>query len=400
MAAAVWDAVIVGARVAGSVLACHLARRGHRILVLDRATFPSDTLSTHFFDPLTTARLSGLGILDAIERCGAPAIRRARFAAPEAHVEFTGRFAPPLGVAGGYCIRRVTLDAMLVQAARTAGAEVREGARVTDLLWYEGQAGGVRWTDAGGRERAEPAQVVIGADGRYSSVARWVRAPSTATNAAAAPVYYAYFSGMAGPRDTVEVLHGARRTMLVFPTDGELTCVAVTLPQTEAGAYRADHERRFRADLGAIPELAGRLAGAERRGPVRGATDLDGHVRTPIGPGWALVGDAGVHVHPITARGIGLAVRDAELLAEGLAAALEGLRPPEDALAEYQALRDHEAVPAYHRSFAAAATAGAPPSSARITRWRSLAAAPDAASDRAVNGGALDVAVMAPQDEC
>src|SRR3712207_9507344 len=120
-----------------------------------------------------------------------------------------------------------------------------------------------------------------------------------------------------------EVLHTRRRDYLLLPTNDGLTCVLVALTQEELNAHRARHERNFLADIEAVPELAERFAAAERVGPVRGATDLDSYLRVPIGPGWALVGDAGAHIHPVTARGISLAVRDAELLGDALADALD-----------------------------------------------------------------------------
>ncbi|MER3420367.1 MAG: hypothetical protein C4290_07515, partial [Chloroflexota bacterium] len=260
MATAVWDAIIVGARCAGAVTALCLARRGFRVLLLDRARFPSDTLSTHFFGRETVVRFADLDLLDPILATDAPPLRRMRVAAPDAGVEFTGRFRPLLGFDAGYCVRRLLLDDVLVRAARAAGVEVREGTTVTGLIWREGQVGGIVARDRQ-RTYVERASVVIGADGRHSWVARWVRAPTALAAPAAAPCYYAYYRDLAGPRDAVELLHTERRTYLLFPTNYGLSCVLVSLPQDEVGAYRMQHERNFEADLRAVPELAERLAG-------------------------------------------------------------------------------------------------------------------------------------------
>lgn len=379
MATQVWDAIIVGARCAGAVTALGLARRGHRVLVLDRASFPSDTISTHNFGRETTVRLAGLGLLEEIEAVGAPPLRRLRLGSLDQGAEFTGRFQPMLGVDAGYCIRRIRLDEILVRAARAAGAEVRERTTVTGLVWEDGQAGGVTAQGGRGREYKELAQVVIGADGRYSRVARWVRAQAYAHAPPLTPTYYAYFRGATGPRDTIEFLRTTRRDYLLLPTDGDLTCALVALTQEESGRYRAAHERNYLADLMAVPEIAERFGGAERVGPVRGAADLESYMRVPIGPGWVLVGDAGVHVHPVTARGIGLAVRDAELVAEALSAALSGLRDPGEALMEYHRLRDAEDEPAYRQALAAASQTGTPVPEQTLRLWSALAALPDAA---------------------
>ncbi len=384
MSTAVWDAVIVGARCAGAVTALCLARRGFRVLLLDRARFPSDTLSTHFFGRETVLHLADLDLLDPILATGAPPLTRLRVAAPGAGVAFTGRFRPLLGYAAGYCVRRTLLDDILVRAAGNAGAEVREGTTVTGLIWCDGQVGGVV---ARHRQRAyvERAQVVIGADGRHSWVARWVRAPTELSAPPTAPCYYAYYRGLAGPRDAVELLHTERRVYLLFPTNEGLTCALVALPQGEVGAYRVQHERNFEADLRAVPELAERLAGAERVSPVRGATDLESYLRVPAGPGWLLVGDAAAHVHPLTARGIGLAVQGAVLLAEALAAALAGLRSPAEALAEYHRIRDASIRPAYTEALRAAERVGQPLPPSLLRLWSLLAHDANAA-DRYVSG--------------
>lgn len=390
MVADVWDAVVVGARCAGAVTALCLARRGYRVLALDRAHFPSDTLSTHFFGRETVLRLAELDLLDPILATGAPPLTRMRVAAPDAGVEFTGRFRPLLGYTAGYCVRRLLLDDILVRAARAAGVEVREGVTVTGLIWHEGQVGGVLAQDRH-RRYVERGRVVIGADGRHSWVARWVRTPAYRAAPATAPCFYAYFRDLAGPRDTVELMHTERRDYVLFPTNDGLTCVLVALPQDEVGTYRGHHERNFEADLRAVPELAQRLGSAERVGPVRGATDLESFLRAPAGAGWLLVGDAAVHVHPITARGIGLAVRDAMLLAEALATALEGLRPPAEALAEYHHLRDLESQPTYEEALRAAERVGQPPPPALLRLWSALAYHADAA-DRYVSGELRHVA--------
>lgn len=383
----IYDAIIVGARVAGSVTAIALARRGHRVLLLDRARFPSDTLSTHSFGRETTLRFGELGVLDEIEAAGAPPIRRMRMVAPDEGVEFSGRYAPYSGIDAGYCLRRVVLDEILIRAARAAGAEVREGATVIDLLREDGQVGGVAIQAGDGKPYAEAGQVVIGADGRHSRVARIVGAQGYASAPALAPTYYAYFGGVTGPRDAIEVLHTAKRDYFLFPADGDLTCVAISLPEEDQGSYRIAHERQFVADLRAVPELADRFAGARQQGSLKGAADLESYMRVPYGSGWLLAGDAGVHIHPVTARGISLAVRDGMLLAEALGDALDGRRDPGEALAEYHALRDAESGPAYAQALGAAMRVGKPLPPPLLALWRALAALPDEADAYASRGG-------------
>lgn len=380
-----YDVIVVGARCAGAVTALSLARRGHRVLLLDRARFPSDTLSTHNFDREATRRFRELGVLDAIVATGAPALRRMRFVAPEAGVEFTGTYDLLDGIDAGYCVRRLKLDAILVRAAQAAGAELREATSVSGLVWEDERVVGVQARTAGGSTEAVQARVVVGADGRHSRMAHWVQAPTTRHDPALTPAYYGYLRGIPGPRDRMELFHGERRDYLLLPTDDELTCALVALTQAELPEYRTDHTAHYLADLRAVPELAERFAAAELVGPVQGATDVESYMRVPWGPGWALVGDAGVHVHPVTARGIGLAVHDAMLLAEALAAVLAGTQTADAALGNFQQARDAHSGPAYDEALGMARLTGRPLPPPLRALWAALGQLPEDA-DRFVNG--------------
>src|SRR4051794_21785434 len=160
------DAVVVGARCAGSAAAIALARAGRRVVALDRVRFPADTISTHLLWPGGLAEVQALGALGRVAALGAPPLGAALAAAGE--LEVRGDFTPVDGIAHAMCVRRTGLDAALVATARDAGAEVREGVRVTGLVSAGGRVAGVRCDD-GGELRAP---LVIGADGRRSTVAR------------------------------------------------------------------------------------------------------------------------------------------------------------------------------------------------------------------------------------
>ncbi|MBI2756907.1 MAG: NAD(P)/FAD-dependent oxidoreductase [Chloroflexi bacterium] len=385
----VWDAIIVGARIAGTATAIGLARRGLRVLMLDRAAFPSDTLCTHYFQRDVAIQFARLGVLDEIEATGPPPLRKVRTVAPDDGIEFTETMQQLGGVDAGYCVRRSVLDDILVRAARAAGVEVREHTTITGLIWEDGQVGGVEAEETNKRGYKEPARVVIGADGRHSRVARWTGAHTYERAPALAPHYYAYFRGVAGDGNAVEWFHTARRRYALLPTNDGLSCVSVALPQHEIGPYRDAIERSLLADLRLVPELADRLAGAERVGPVRGTGDIDSHLRVPAGPGWLLVGDAGAHIHPVKTRGIGLALHDADVLAEALSASLAGERAPDEALADYHRLRDVERERLYQEALAAAWMIGRPLPSEVLEAWAALAQQPDAAT-RWVNGRVRD----------
>ena len=166
-----YDAVVVGARCAGSPTAMLLARKGYKVLVVDRATFPSDTLSTHVLHPPGVAQLMKWGLLDRLTATGCPPIDTYGFD----FGSFTLSGAPGTAESPvAYCPRRTVLDKLLVDAASEAGAEVREGFTVDDIVIDDGRVVGIRGHAKDGRSVTEHARVVIGADGRYSHVAQAV----------------------------------------------------------------------------------------------------------------------------------------------------------------------------------------------------------------------------------
>jgi flavin-dependent dehydrogenase len=252
---------------------------------------------------------------------------------------------PSDGVAEGYAPRRTVLDRLLVEAAAEAGAEVRTGFPVDELVFEDGAVVGIRSGDS-----VERAKVVIGADGRNSFVARTVGATSYDERPGLACAYYTYWGGVDGgdvelyPREGRMVMGGAR-------TNDGLQIVIVFWPRTEFHAVRGNVERSFQEALALASPLAERLAAGERADRFYGIGDLPFYYRKPFGPGWALVGDAGYHKDPITAQGLTDAFRDADLLADALDAGFTGARPLEDALAEYEQIRNGETRGLYELTY-------------------------------------------------
>jgi flavin-dependent dehydrogenase len=338
-----YDAIVVGARAAGSPTAMLLARKGHRVLLVDRATFPSDTVSTHYIHQPGVARLRRWGLLDRLVATGCPPSRSLVFdVGPFA---LTGTPLPSDGVAEAYAPRRTVLDAMLLAAAVEAGAEARTGFPVDELVFEDGAVVGIRSGDT-----VERARVVIGADGRNSFVARAVQAPEYEARPGLACAYYTYWGGVEGgdvelyPREGRMVMGGAQ-------TNDGLRIVIAFWPKDEFHAVRADVEGSFRDALALAPPLAERLATGERADRFYGIGDLPFYYRKPYGAGWALVGDAGYHKDPITAQGITDAFRDADLLADALDAGFTGTQPLDDALAEYERIRNEETRPLYELTY-------------------------------------------------
>jgi flavin-dependent dehydrogenase len=347
-----YDAIIVGARCAGSPLALLLARHGHRVLLVDRATFPSDTLSTHYIHQPGAACLDRWGLLPQVVASGCPPVRTLAF--DVGPFRLTGE-PPPAGGVGDACApRRTVLDTILLEAAAAAGAEVRTQFGAGELVFEDGVVTGIRRGST-----VEKARIVVGADGRNSFVARAVAAPAYEDRPGLTCAYYSYWGGVPDgpvelyPRNGRMVMGGAR-------TNDDLMIVIAFWPKDEFHAVRADVERSFGEALALAPQLEERLAAGERADRFYGIGDLPFYYRRPYGPGWALVGDAGYHKDPITAEGITDAFRDAELLADALDAGFTGSRPLEDALADYEQRRNEASRPLYELTYEFASLA--PPS--------------------------------------
>lgn len=337
-----YDVVVIGARCAGAPLAMLLARSGHRVLLADRAHFPSDTLSTHWILAPGVTLLADWGLLDRLAASGCPPITKLRLTS--AGTVLAGTPATPDGPAVTYAPRRTILDALLVDAAREAGVTVRQGMAVRDVLWRDGAVAGVIGQVADGPPVIERARVVVGADGRNSTIARAVGAGIAVDRGVLAATAYGYWSGV--PTDEAEIEVRPEAGISFWPTHAGLTVVTLTLPRhVFRGGGGA--ERVYTHALRTIPDVAGRLRGGRLEGRVHGAANLRNFYRVSHGPGWALAGDAGHHTDPIGARGISGAFADAGNLAAAIDAGLRGTMAMDRSLARYEARRNAERAAAF-----------------------------------------------------
>jgi flavin-dependent dehydrogenase len=332
-----YDAIIIGARTAGSPTAMLLARKGYRVLAVDRATFPSDTLSTHVIHAPGVAALRRWGLLDRLTATGCPPITGYQF--DFGPIRVSGTTKPVDGIDVAYAPRRTVLDKILVDAAREAGVEVREEYNVDELLVEDGTVVGIRRGD-----REDRARIVIGADGRNSHVARAVGAEEYDTKPRLQYSYYTYFSGL--PTDQLETYIRPDRGFGVAPTHDGLTMVVCGWPYAEAQAYKADVEANFMATMELVPDFAVRLRRAERQAPFLGGA-VPAWFRKPYGHGWALVGDAGYNKDPITAQGISDAFLDAERCTDAINQCFQDGKPYNDAMSAWHQERDAKAMPIY-----------------------------------------------------
>jgi 2-polyprenyl-6-methoxyphenol hydroxylase-like FAD-dependent oxidoreductase len=357
MATTAYDAIVVGARCAGSPTAMLLARRGYKVLVVDQATFPSDTISTHLIHPPGIEALNRWGLLEKVVATGCPPIHTYAFdVGPFVISGSPGTEATPVS----YAPRRTVLDKLLVDAAADAGAEVREGFMVEDVVVDGGgRVTGIRGHARGARSVAEHARVVVGADGLHSVVARAVGPAQYNEKPPLEAGYYTYWSGLP-MNGRFEAYDRGDRAWAAWPTNEDLTLVVVSWPIVEFEKNKQDVEGHYLRSLERAPAFFERLGGAKREERFAGMA-VPNFFRKPFGPGWALVGDAGYNKDFITAQGISDAFRDAELCAEALDEPLSGPGSFDAAMARYQATRDDHVLPLYEFTCQFAMIAPSPP---------------------------------------
>ncbi len=327
-----YDVVIVGARCAGAATALLLSRTGLKVLVVDKSRHGSDTLSTHALMRGGVLQLERWGILDAIRRAGTPAVSTTTFHYGNESIEIA--IKPRDGIDALYAPRRTVIDPILADAAAEAGAEILRGPRVVDLLrTSDDRVRGVVIESRPGHRQPVTADLVIGADGVRSTVARLVDAPVIRQGRHAAGVVYGYWEGL-----DLQGYHwhfGRKVSAGAIATDGGTLVFAGVPDERFSKEVRFDPGGSFFRVLGETsPALADEVAGARQTGRFRGYAGQAGYLRQSWGPGWALVGDAGYFKDPITAHGITDALRDAELLSRAVPAATG------EAPADYQSIRD------------------------------------------------------------
>jgi flavin-dependent dehydrogenase len=341
-----YDAIVVGARVAGAATAMLLARRGFEVLLVDRARFPGEIPHGHYVHMHGPPRLAAWGLLDRVLATGCPPITSITMDLGD--FPLTGRGLVVDGVPVGVAPRRAALDQVLVDAAIEAGAQFRDRSPVHELTFDGDRVTGIR----GRGGLTERARIVIGADGRNSRVANRVNAPIYAAHPTLACWYFGYWSGVAS--EGLEMYGRDHRMIFAHPTNDGLFAVFVGWPIAELPAIRSDIEAQMMAVIDRVPDLAQRIRCGRREERIYGAAQLPNFLRKPYGPGWALVGDAGCHKDPVRALGICDALRDAGLLADSLTASLSGGPAEAQALREYERSRNEATMDDYKANLRAA----------------------------------------------
>lgn len=347
-----YDVAIVGARVAGSITAALLGDACVRVLLVDAARFPSDTISTHFFRGAgLVGTLRRLGVLDEVRALGAPPLfHQYTYASGSAEPEI-GPPQDPGDVGFALSVRRLGLDRILLERARrTPGVDVRDGAPVRSLVRDDaGRVTGLALQVDGGTTLIS-ARLVVGADGRGSFVARSVGAAVERTEPATRAMYFRYLRGFAprnGAHDGPEFSFSGDELVYAFPSDDGVTCLAISINLAAFERFRAAPEAAFDERVRVHPGLRDRIVAAVPDGRILGSGPKDAVIRTPVGPGWALVGDACLHQDPWTGLGMDNAATQASMLAEAADAWLRGGTPEAEAMDTYRTRRDLAALPGF-----------------------------------------------------
>lgn len=337
-----YDAVVVGARCAGSPLAARLAEQGWSVLLVDREPPPADTLSTHCLFPNTMARLRELGALQRIE--AEHQLNPVRYGVRILGSEMVGEFTPIDGFDRSYGITRPVLDKALLEVAVAAGAETRFGAKVTGLLGAGSEAEPVRGIVLEDGEEIE-ARWVIGADGRASTVAKLLGLEKERPLAGEMAFMFGYWRGLPeSDRFFIDVIE--QGSLAWMPCEDDLSILILGLDPELTRGTQEQRQRQFRASAGAFDWFEGLAVDTHKQvGPIHLApeTMLRGFFRQPTGPGWALIGDASHFKNPSTAQGISDAIEQSLHVAAGL---LDG-----ENLDGYEAWRDDRAREHYEWSF-------------------------------------------------
>ncbi|UFJ42393.1 NAD(P)/FAD-dependent oxidoreductase [Brevibacillus humidisoli] len=338
-----YDFIIVGARCAGAALACFLGHSGYKVLLIDKYESPGPTLSTHIIGEIDVYDL--LGIREKMETAGAPQMKRMRVDL-EGSVMESDMITTPRAIS----LRRELFDAILLEKVYDfSSVTVLLTTRATDLLVQHNQVCGVACQQTDGSSLTFYARAVIGADGRDSLVARAVRAEMMqTTDENHLDVVYAYLANVDPlPLPTVEWYWHGQDVTICNPIDQGLHCIALMMPSEVLSGWKDSLIQRYLERISRLQTLRPRLRRAEIAGRIRGVRKLVSYVRKPYGSGWALVGDAGAHLHPIAGVGIDNAVCSAQYLAEELDHYMTGKKTWQQAMEAYQHRRDERIVPQY-----------------------------------------------------
>jgi flavin-dependent dehydrogenase len=346
-----YDAVIIGARCAGSATAIGLARAGRRVLMIDRVSFPSDTLSTHVNFPSAVAEVQALGALERVLESNPP---QCHYGMVEADgFRCLSAWEPVDGIDYGICVPRTEFDHALVRTAvEDWGVELRERTSVVDVIWADDRVVGARLRGPDDVEYEVRSKLLVGADGRRSTVARLVGSerPYRGSNNGRACAFFYMDDPKVGTewRDRLIQLRRGPTHALIFPCPDDRVLCLFMGPKEDIPRFRADPMAMWHEMLRENPAVAERLAGATNISKLRSADDNPSFFRRSSGPGWILAGDAGHFKDPIIGQGMRDAMRFGRLWGEAAAPVLDNPAELDRTMRAVEARRDRECLATYH----------------------------------------------------
>jgi len=339
-----FDAIVVGARAAGAPLAMNLARGGRRVLAVDRTALPGPPRPAEALMGRAVFRLQRWGLLEALQATNVPPMRRVTMTCGEGAIDLPLRDDLP-----AYCPRRDILDAILVKAARDAGVEVREGVTITGILRdTNGRVTGIEGIGPDGEPVREEAEILIGADGRKSAIAKAVHANTYNERPGRTCCFFSTWSHVAVEGIEAYFLRGC--AIIVYPTNDGRTSLGALFPVEQYEEIKPRIEEVLKEKLASLPGLALRLKAGVHDGTWWGYRWPGSYYRDICGPGWALAGDAAYLKEPLLGQGVNDAFRDADQVSRAILECGTG-----DALAErlreYQKHRDRITAFIYDASY-------------------------------------------------
>ena len=339
--------IVVGARCAGAPLATLLARQTVNVAVVEQAAFPKDTLSTHIFQAPAINFLRRLGVLDRIHQTGARSYSRVDLRQEDFRARFPVSGRP--GDDGAFMsVRRFVLDPILLDAATCAGAQTFMSTTVVGLIRDGDRVVGVRTRSRDG-ERTLTARLVVGADGRNSTIATLAGARKYNVTPGQRFAYWRFFADAdPGPEPGVVYHRWDGRFVIAMPADSGLYQVILLPDRRFLGEFRKDRESAFMRHARACAPVAAALSDARPEGKMLGMLRFECFFREASGPGWVLVGDAGHFKDPAPGQGISDAFRQVEALTPVIVRAIHGAaRSPDAELAGWARWRDRDAAEHY-----------------------------------------------------
>jgi 2-polyprenyl-6-methoxyphenol hydroxylase-like FAD-dependent oxidoreductase len=330
--AADYDAVVVGASLAGCATAIGLGRAGARVALVEKQPDPAayKRICSHFIQASAVPTIERLGLLEPILAAGG--LRT------QMHAWTPWGWIDPPAAGGLPCVnlRRERLDPMIrAEAAATPGVELMQGLTATRILREGERLTGVAVRDRDGGELELRGRLTVAADGRDSAIAKLAEVPVKVRPHGRA-AFGAYFDGAAprgAPDSSIWLLDpqwGA-----AFPTDSGLTFYAAMVTKDRLADWKRDQEAALLDFISKLPDAPSVDAG-QLVGPVEGKIDMTNRQRVPVAPGLALVGDAALAIDPLFGVGCGWALQSAEWLTESVAPALAGEGSLETGLRRYR----------------------------------------------------------------